>query len=70
MDNEYAGVQTRFLRQDERLILSDEQDMPLVIEPKEHTDVHFLHHFLKTHSAQIKADIAHYGAVLLRGFKV
>jgi len=49
---------------------SDENELPLVIEPNGPTDVSFLQNFLTTHSEQIKLDIARYGAVLLRGFDV
>lgn len=70
MDNGYTGVRTRFLSQNERFMGSDEQEMPLVIEPNGAKDLPFLQQFLKTHSAQIKQDIARYGAVLLRGFDV
>ena len=71
MDNKYTGVVTRFLHQDERLILSeDAREMPLVIEASSSTGVTFLQSFLKSHSAQILDDIANYGAVLLRGFDI
>lgn len=66
----YGQVVTRFLRQEERLILSDEQEMPLVIEAKSSTDLEFLHHFLKTNSEKLLEDVATYGAVLFRGFEV
>lgn len=66
----YSGVATRLLRQEERLILSEEEMMPLVIEAKESADPAFLQQFLSTHSADILADIANYGAVLLRGFAI
>ncbi|MBA2652544.1 MAG: TauD/TfdA family dioxygenase [Tatlockia sp.] len=70
MNNSYADVTTRFLRKDERLILSEEEEMPLVIEAKSATDTQFLQEFLRSNSAQILDDIAKYGAVLLRGFDV
>ena len=70
MDNQYAGVNARFLRQDERLVLSAETEMPLVIEAKETTSIAFLNQFLSTNSEQILADITRFGAVLLRGFEV
>lgn len=70
MPNQYQGVTTRFLRDDERLILSKEKEMPLVIEAKDSQDISFLQRFLKQHSAEILEDIAIYGAVLLRGFQV
>ncbi|MCL9684747.1 TauD/TfdA family dioxygenase [Legionella maioricensis] len=70
MDNEYAGVITRFLRKDERLISSEENEMPLVLEAKDSTDLQFLQEFLTSNSAKIIEDIAKYGAVLLRGFDV
>jgi len=47
MHNEYAEVITRFLHENERLILSEEKEMPLVIEAKDATDVPFLQHFLE-----------------------
>lgn len=70
MHHEYQGVTTRFLRDDERLILSSEKNMPLVIEAKDNKDIAFLHQFLQQHSREILDDIAKYGAVLLRGFNV
>ena len=70
MDNEYAGVTTRFLRQDERLVLSAETEMPLVIEAQESTSIAFFNQFLSTNSDQLLADITRFGAVLLRGFEV
>lgn len=70
MDNHYTGVNTRFLRADERHILSKEQEMPLVIEATTHNDIPFLHNFLASNSKNICLDIAKYGAVLLRGFNV
>ncbi|BCA94839.1 pyoverdine biosynthesis regulatory gene SyrP [Legionella antarctica] len=70
MDNEYVGVITRFLRKDERLIISEENEMPLIIEAKDSTDLKFLHEFLSSNAAKILEEIAKYGAVLLRGFDV
>jgi alpha-ketoglutarate-dependent taurine dioxygenase len=70
MHHDYASVTTRFLRQDERFMLSQEHEMPLVLEAKESTDVKFLKDFLATHSTQILEDLAHYGAILLRGFDI
>lgn len=70
MDNEYTGVITRFLRKDERLVLSEENEMPLVLEAKDSTELQFLQEFLASNSVQIIEDIAKYGAVLLRGFDV
>ncbi|MBA2655946.1 MAG: TauD/TfdA family dioxygenase [Tatlockia sp.] len=66
----YAEVKTRFLRQDERLILSDDNDMPLVIEAKIATSPLFLQNFLRSNSTIILEDIVTYGAVLLRGFDI
>lgn len=70
MHKEYAGVITRFLRDEERLILSEEKEMPLVIEATDSKDTLFLQTFLASHSNQIMDDIAKYGAVLLRGFEI
>lgn len=70
MPKEYQGVITRFLHQDERLILSEENEMPLVIEADDATDFEFLKQFLASNSRQILEDMACYGAVLLRGFKI
>ena len=70
MNNQYLGVVTRFLRKDERFILSEEQEMPLVIEAKDSTNIEFLQTFLADHSAELLKDISDYGAVLLRGFEV
>ena len=70
MHHNYTGVTTRFLQKEERLILSEETEMPLVIEPTGSTDVASLQTFLATHSTQVMEDIAKFGAVLLRGFDV
>lgn len=70
MHQKYIDTTTRFLRDDERLILSEEKEMPLVIEAMDSTDVSYLQHFLSANSDQILKDIATYGAVLLRGFDV
>ena len=70
MPNEYPGVITRFLQKNERLIESEENEMPLVIEAKAATDLSFLQEFLASNSTKIIEDIALYGAVLLRGFNV
>lgn len=63
-------VTTRFLRQDERFIQSDEHEMPLVIEACDDQDIGFLQTFLTSHSEQLLSDISTYGAVLLRGFDI
>lgn len=70
MYHKYAGVITRFLRDDERLIASEEKEMPLVIEAAEAKSDVFLQRFLSCHAPQIMEDIAKYGAVLLRGFAI
>ncbi|MFA6301995.1 MAG: TauD/TfdA family dioxygenase [Legionella sp.] len=66
----YQGVRSRFLREDERLIVSKEQEMPLVIEAEDHRDPAFLQQFLADNSSQLISDLARYGAVLLRGFAI
>lgn len=68
--HEYKGVTTRFLQDQERLILSEEKEMPLVIEPSDSRDDLFLSEFLSSHATQIVEDMAKYGAVLLRGFNI
>lgn len=70
MHKDYAGVITRFLRSDERLILSEEHDMPLVIEANESKGVDFLKKFLNEHSEKFIDDLSKYGAILLRGFDI
>ena len=70
MHGKYTGVVTRFLRKDERLIQSEDTQLPLVIEPKGSTDVLFLQSFVASHSPQLLEDISQYGAVLLRGFAI
>lgn len=70
MHKTYLGVTTRFLNENERLIPSDEKEMPLVIEALESPTLKFLHSFLKTHSSSLLKDISQYGAVLLRGFDI
>lgn len=68
--NKYNGVTVRFLHDDERLILSEEKEMPLVIEAAEQKSCEFLQQFLSNHSTLLIEDIARYGAVLLRGFDI
>ena len=70
MRHEYPGVTTRFLRQDERFVLSDEGEMPLVIEAQNTKDTSFLQTFLKANSTQLLKDLSYYGAILLRGFDI
>ncbi len=70
MKKNYTGVITRFLRQDERLILSEEHEMPFVIEADGSSDINFLQQFLADHSEQLIDDLSKYGAVLLRGFDI
>lgn len=68
--HEYKGVSTRFLRDEERFILSEEKEMPLVIEASVSADDAFLTEFLSTHSTALVEDMAKYGAILLRGFEI
>lgn len=70
MHNSYEGVTTRFLREDEHLIPSLENEMPRVIEAKECTDVKFLQDFLKANSEKLMEDVGRYGALLFRGFDI
>ena len=70
LPSNYKGVTTRFLRKDERLINTQETEMPLVIEAKEHKDLEFLRDFLASHSQNLMEDVAKYGALLFRGFDV
>ena len=70
MQNNYLGVTTRFLRSDERQMLSQDPELPLVIEAKDSKDINYLQNFLTTYSTKIIEDMAKYGAVLLRGFAV
>ncbi|MDP1574960.1 MAG: TauD/TfdA family dioxygenase [Coxiellaceae bacterium] len=69
---EYIGVKTRFLCDNERLIKTNEKQLPFVIEPAsaEFSSVDFLQTFLSKHSADILSEIAGYGAILLRGFSI
>lgn len=66
----YKGVTTRFLRKDERLINTEETEMPLVFEAKEHKDLKFLQNFLIENSNSLMQDVAKYGALLFRGFDI
>lgn len=70
MHNEYAGVMTRFLRDEERLILSAEKEMPLVLEAHTETSAAFLQQFLAANANKLIEDLANYGAILLRGFAI
>lgn len=66
----YEDVDTRFLRNEERLILSQEQEMPLVIEAKTDKSAFFLQTFVNRNAKNLLNDVARYGAVLLRGFAI
>ncbi len=68
--HQYNKVITRFLRDDERLVLSHEKEMPLVIEAETIKTSTFLSEFLTENADQIIVDMAKYGAVLLRGFDI
>ncbi len=68
--HQYPQVVTRFLHKTERLIASNEQKMPLVIESKSFRDVGTLQIFAKQHSQQLMDDLAQYGAILFRGFDI
>ena len=68
--HKYSEVSTRFLQDHERLILSEEKEMPLVIEACDKKSVDFLRNFLSNNASALIIDIAQYGAVLLRGFEV
>ncbi len=68
--NKYDEVITRFLTDEERLVLSQEKKMPLVIEASKSKDMLFLTQFLSHNATKIIDDLAQYGAVLLRGFDV
>lgn len=70
ISNNYDGVTTRFLRQDERLINTSETEMPLVFEAKEHKDLNFLQDFLNANSENLMEDAGKYGALLFRGFDI
>lgn len=70
MEKKYKDVITRFLQDEERLITSQEKELPLVIEADQYKDLPFLQSFLKENAQQITEDIAQYGAVLLRGFDI
>lgn len=68
--NSYKSVTTRFLRKDERLINTQETEMPLVFEAIEHKDLKFLQDFLVANSHSLMEDVGKYGALLFRGFDV
>ena len=70
MHKQYTGVISRFLRHDERLVLSNENEMPLVIEADGSSDLTFLQTFLSDNSEQLLQDVSKYGAVLFRGFNI
>jgi alpha-ketoglutarate-dependent taurine dioxygenase len=63
-------VKTRFLHKDERLVLSNEREMPLVIEATCDSSLLFLQEFMRAHSTQLLEEVAQYGAVLFRGFDI
>jgi alpha-ketoglutarate-dependent taurine dioxygenase len=68
--HQYQGVNTRFLEAHERLIQSDEKQMPLVIESQLSKDLPFFQEFLEKHSTNLLEDLAQYGALLFRGFDI
>lgn len=70
MDDRYEQVHTRFLRDDERFMMSQEMQMPLVIEAQKQKSAAFLQGFVQKNSSLLLEDMARYGAVLLRGFDI
>lgn len=70
MLSQYNDVVWRPLSDSERGVSSSEGDTPLVIEPLKSSSVSFLHEFLQSHSAQIRAALVRHGALLIRGFDV
>lgn len=67
---DYKGVTKRLLRKDERLINTQETEMPLVFEAKEHKDLKFLQDFMIENSHDLMEDVAKHGALLFRGFDI
>lgn len=70
MYHEYTGVTSRFLRDEERFCLSEEKEMPLVLEAHADSSAEFLQIFLNTNAIKLVEDLAKYGAILLRGFEI
>lgn len=70
MPNSYNGVTARFLNSNERLINTEEKEMPLVFEPQERKDLPFLQNFLSKNSEKLMEDVGKYGALLFRGFDI
>ena len=46
MDDKYEGIISRFLRDDERLVLSEEREMPLVFESNGEANLDSLNTFI------------------------
>ena len=70
MDDKYEGIISRFLRDDERLVLSEEREMPLVFESNGEANLDSLNTFISINSKKILEYVAKYGAVLFRGFGI
>ena len=70
MDDKYEGIISRFLRDDERLVLSEEREMPLVFESNGEANLDSLNKFISINSKKILEYVAKYGAVLFRGFGI
>jgi len=66
----YNDVTVRKVSKHERNISFVQENTPLVIEASIRSDAAFLEKFLSSHSNELLSDIATYGAVLLRGFKI
>src|ERR1700759_852247 len=66
----YPSATTRLLTAAERAISTSELATPLVIEAAARRDLSFLKDLLQSRSAELIADVATHGAVLLRGFEI
>ncbi|MGC1181505.1 TauD/TfdA family dioxygenase, partial [Legionella sp.] len=53
-----------------RVVLSEEKEMPLVIEAEGETCCEFLQQFVAKNATKLLEDMANYGAILLRGFDI
>ncbi|MDJ1171750.1 TauD/TfdA family dioxygenase [Roseofilum sp. BLCC_M154] len=65
-----SNIKVRFLRDDEKSIMSDEKELPLVIEPVKERSFPVLSKLVRENSDWFNQQRDTYGAILFRGFEV
>ena len=63
-------IEVRFLHPHELTSETNEEELPLVIDPKENGDLNFLLDFVQKNKPTIATSVSNYGGILFRGFSV